>query len=156
MVVVILPIHQGRCDKGVDCDFHHRIPDQVRIESGGDGASAGTALVVLVVVGIGIGILWRQYRNDERESDSHRDCDSQGGSSPVLCTPLTDSLNQEDERRLGAARDIFGRERFADDRADMGGVGSFSRESLRPCYLLTCCDERGGRSDACDAWNAGL
>ena len=29
----------------------------------------------------------------------------------------------EDERVLGQAHDIFGRERFADDREDMGGIG---------------------------------
>eukprot|EP00960_Hanusia_phi_P043400 756025-Hanusia_phi.AAC.3 len=52
---------QGRCDKGPDCEYWHRIP----------------------------------------------------------C--------EDDEKTLGAANDVFGRDRFATSRDDMGGVGSFSR-----------------------------
>ncbi|EKX43794.1 hypothetical protein GUITHDRAFT_72753 [Guillardia theta CCMP2712] len=59
---------QGRCDKGPNCDYWHRIP------------------------------------------------------------------NKEDEDMLGAAMDVFGRDRFASSREDMGGVGSFSREN-RTLYV---------------------
>ncbi|ELP93139.1 pre-mRNA-splicing factor CWC2, putative [Entamoeba invadens IP1] len=41
---------------------------------------------------------------------------------------------QEDENRLGATTDIFGRERHLTDREDMGGIGKFSKEN-RTLYV---------------------
>ena len=38
-------------------------------------------------------------------------------------TQISAWAEAEDERVLGQAHDIFGRERFADDREDMGGIG---------------------------------
>ena len=70
-----------------------------------------------------------------------------GGSGRRAMTGFRAMPWQEDESRLGAARDIFGRERFADDRADMGGVGSFSRES--------CVRERDSENGGVARWERG-
>ena len=43
----------------------------------------------------------------------------------------------EDERVLGPAHDIFGRERFADDREDMGGIGYAC--AARACFPVCLC-----------------
>jgi len=59
---------QGRCEKGPDCLFYHRVP------------------------------------------------------------------TEEDEKKLENTKDIFGRDRFAKDRDDMGGVGTFNREN-RTLYI---------------------
>jgi hypothetical protein len=66
--VICVFFAQGRCDKGSECEYYHRIP------------------------------------------------------------------NTEDEASLGAALDVFGRERFARDRDDMGGIGTFSRAN-RTLYV---------------------
>jgi len=50
------------------------------------------------------------------------------------CTFLHRIPGIEDERRLDATYDIFGRERHRTDREDMGGVGSFSRDN-RTLYI---------------------
>eukprot|EP00029_Vermamoeba_vermiformis_P004081 TRINITY_DN1460_c0_g1_i1.p1 TRINITY_DN1460_c0_g1~~TRINITY_DN1460_c0_g1_i1.p1 ORF type:complete len:425 (-),score=90.87 TRINITY_DN1460_c0_g1_i1:30-1259(-) len=50
------------------------------------------------------------------------------------CTFFHRLPNEEDEKRIGLAYDIFGRERHRTDRDDMGGVGSFERNS-RTLYL---------------------
>eukprot|EP00301_Raphidiophrys_heterophryoidea_P008748 c13179_g9_i1.p1 GENE.c13179_g9_i1~~c13179_g9_i1.p1 ORF type:complete len:478 (-),score=137.18 c13179_g9_i1:141-1574(-) len=44
------------------------------------------------------------------------------------CTYLHRLPTKEDEDKFGGSEDIFGRERFATDRDDMGGVGSFMRD----------------------------
>jgi hypothetical protein len=50
------------------------------------------------------------------------------------CTFFHRLPNEEDEKRIGLAYDIFGRERHRTDRDDMGGIGSFERNS-RTLYL---------------------
>eukprot|EP01132_Coremiostelium_polycephalum_P009878 gene9878-12118_t len=47
------------------------------------------------------------------------------------CTYLHRAPTPDDDKRLELTHDIFGRERFKDDREDMGGVGSFSRDNRR-------------------------
>ena len=50
------------------------------------------------------------------------------------CTRLHRAPTTADERHLGAAVDVFGRERFGTEREDMGGVGSFLSDS-RTLYV---------------------
>ncbi|EFA86004.1 pre-mRNA-splicing factor cwc2 [Heterostelium album PN500] len=52
----------------------------------------------------------------------------------VECTYLHRVPTPNDDKRLVLTHDIFGRERFRDDREDMGGVGSFSRDN-RTLYI---------------------
>jgi hypothetical protein len=47
---------------------------------------------------------------------------------------LLTKLRISNIQNLSATLDIFGRERFATDRDDMGGIGTFSREN-RTLYI---------------------
>lgn len=55
--------------------------------------------------------------------------------------------NQDDERSLGPVNDIFGRERHATEREDMGGIGTFSREN-RSLYIGRVPGGRAGVQEA--------
>ena len=55
--------------------------------------------------------------------------------------------DDDDEKALGPASDIFGRERYASEREDMGGIGTFSREN-RTLYVGRVPSGRAGVQDA--------
>ncbi|KAL7714343.1 pre-mRNA-splicing factor CWC2 [Entamoeba marina] len=50
------------------------------------------------------------------------------------CTYRHQVPQDDDEKRLGVTQDVFGRDRHMTDRADMGGVGRFSKEN-RTLYV---------------------
>mmetsp|Transcript_5009 Transcript_5009/g.14043 ORF Transcript_5009/g.14043 Transcript_5009/m.14043 type:complete len:469 (+) Transcript_5009:147-1553(+) len=58
------------------------------------------------------------------------------------CTYLHRLPTDEDDRHIGALKDVFGREKHRDDRDDMGGVGSFERTS-KTLYVGGITNTRG-------------